>query len=102
MDNGYAAEAGRRILGVDYIVDPPTLVIRRQSISPNSSGDWNIYLDPLFPLLEKDWAEKFWGTNYVGDAFSGDVAWKYYQRKLFDLYQEQNMPAFYQFLELFL
>lgn len=97
--NGFSTRGTEPILGISTIVDPPSLCLEYQG---NSLGDNIEYLDPLFPLLNLEWAIAFWGKGFVGDAFTGGPAWLYYQRKLYEIYQTGSMEAFYGFLESFL
>lgn len=101
LNRGFLSEESFSILGVDLTLDPPNIIVRRSS--PYTNDDRNVYLDPLFPLWERDWAVAFFGQELTGNAFFGLLpAWKYHQHKLLEFLQNREMEEFYKYLELFL
>ncbi len=99
--NGYLQESGLVVNGVNIIVDPPTVHISLGPDNPLSSSD--LYLDPLFPIFERDWAICFFGRELTGDAFFGLMpAWRYHQHKLLEFLQNSEMEEFYKYLEVYI
>lgn len=88
---------------VDILLDPPALVAHRTSEHDTNPGDADIYLDSLFPLLDREFAFAFWGVEMIGNAYFGFLpAWKFHQHRLLEFVQNGEMDEFYLYIQVFI
>lgn len=100
ITKGYHQEA-YTILDVNIILDPPSICIRREPTS--TDGDNDVYLDPMFPLLETEFAIAFWGSHMMpSQVYIVQPAWKYHQHRLLEYLQEGDIDSYYRYIEFFL
>lgn len=92
---------GLDILDVDYVLDPPAIVLHTKPIHDLDNND--MYLGELFPLFENDFAIAFWGKQLTGDAFTGTLpAWMYHQHRLLFILQWDAPEEFYTYIETYI
>lgn len=98
IDNGWQPRSGSKVMGVDFVHDPPSICI-----SFNEPGNDPLYFDLLFPLFEREWALAFWGKQPTGNGYFGLLsAWKYHQHRLLEFVQNGEMEEFYKYIEIYL
>ena len=101
ITNGFLQASITPHYRVDLLIDPPSISVSCNTA--DTSAYTNYYLDPLFPLTNRDWAIAFFGRELMGNAYFGALpAWKYHQHRLLEFLQNNEMKEFYSYIETFL